>query len=150
MGGQGSSRWHGRATRDTVESTITLSIFRLRKQGMLMPGWTGLLTALDRYSMQARYSGDALILSYSYRPYTSSPLPPREMHYSIQIEQTQPHFGGVRHWFRCPECARRSGKLYFHAGMFVCRLCADLAYQSSREMSLAQMARMLRRSGWSL
>lgn len=42
---------------------------------------------------------------------------------------------GIRAWFSCPQCGRRSGKLYRHHGQsdFGCRHCFSLTYQSSCE-----------------
>ena len=36
--------------------------------------------------------------------------------------------GGIRYWFRCPQCSRRVGKLYPNA----CRKCLGLDYKKHR------------------
>jgi hypothetical protein len=60
---------------------------------------------------------------------------------SIPLETTQPRFGGVRWWGRCPlsvnhiPCGRRIAKLYLppRGKYFGCRSCHRLAYRSSQE-----------------
>jgi len=61
----------------------------------------------------------------------------------VALEYTEPHFGGVRPWFRCPgvvdgeTCGRRVRKLYFPRGAkhWFCRECYDLGYLTSRRSS---------------
>jgi hypothetical protein len=49
--------------------------------------------------------------------------------YPVRLDWTEPHFGGERPWFLCPEkgCGRRCAILYGPA-VFACRECHDLAY----------------------
>lgn len=63
---------------------------------------------------------------------------------TICIEATTPNYGGLRLWWTCPDCQRRSGKLYMppRASRFACRLCHDLSYES------AQMSRGLWPAVW--
>jgi hypothetical protein len=64
----------------------------------------------------------------------------RSVSYHVPLEYTEPNFGGVRPWFRCPShaggCGRRVGKLYLpiytDRDRFLCRECYDLGYRSSR------------------
>lgn len=53
----------------------------------------------------------------------------------VPLEYTEPNLGGVRPWFRCPNCQTRRGKLYLppSGGYFLCRECHDLGYRSSRD-----------------
>ncbi len=54
--------------------------------------------------------------------------------YSIRVERTPCHYGGVRHWFLCPRCGRRARILYLANGarpadcVFGCRICLGLTY----------------------
>lgn len=52
----------------------------------------------------------------------------------IPLDTTHTPNGGVRLWWRCPECSRRSGKLFRpHSGSyFACRWCHNLAYVSNQ------------------
>jgi hypothetical protein len=64
-----------------------------------------------------------------------------EADYRVALETTQPRFGGLRWWFRCPlvvrgqPCGRRVGKLYLPSGgrYYGCRHCYDLTYTSCQE-----------------
>jgi hypothetical protein len=59
----------------------------------------------------------------------------REPHrYEVPLLKTRPHFGGVRYWFGCPQCAGRVGALYLPAGArrFACRHCLSLVYRSQQ------------------
>ncbi|MGA8216889.1 MAG: hypothetical protein WB799_25115 [Candidatus Sulfotelmatobacter sp.] len=59
----------------------------------------------------------------------------------IPVTTTRPHFGGKRHWFKCPivrdgkPCGKRVGRLYLPPGTpaFGCRHCHNLTYRSARE-----------------
>lgn len=50
----------------------------------------------------------------------------------IALTATQPHFGGLRLWFVCPECERRCGRLYAsdEDWDWQCRVCQGLVYKS--------------------
>jgi hypothetical protein len=49
----------------------------------------------------------------------------------ITLTWTPCHYGGERPWWQCPGCHRRCGILYLRR-VWVCRLCAGLAYWSTR------------------
>lgn len=53
----------------------------------------------------------------------------------ILLDTTLTPKGGVRLWWRCPECSRRCGKLFQprDASLFACRWCHDLAYVSTQQ-----------------
>ena len=55
------------------------------------------------------------------------------MEYPVSITWTPCHYGGARAWFICPErgCGRRVAILY-GGGVFACRQCYQLAYDSQR------------------
>lgn len=54
--------------------------------------------------------------------------------YLVDLIYTNPHYGGKRWWFRCPNlhCARRVGILYLGPEM-ACRHCHRLAYGTQNE-----------------
>jgi len=75
---------------------------------------------------------DALRFKYTARPGTDDA---EQYEYKVNLDYTEPHFGGVRVWFLCPWCRTRRGKLYLPPGeeRFACRECHDLQYRSSRD-----------------
>jgi hypothetical protein len=52
---------------------------------------------------------------------------------SFPLEAAACRFGGVRWWWRCPDCGRRRASLYRAGGRWGCRACLDLAYRSQQE-----------------
>lgn len=50
----------------------------------------------------------------------------------VYIDKTACHFGGWRHWFNCPCCNKRVGKLYHGHYGFACRECYNLNYLSQQ------------------
>jgi hypothetical protein len=74
----------------------------------------------------------------------------------VPVSWTECHLGGWRPWFRC-SCGRRAAILYDGAGgLFACRYCCGLAYESQhlatrdRLISLARKIRMQLGGGPSL
>lgn len=67
----------------------------------------------------------------------------------IQLTTTPAGFGGVRKWFLCPRCDRRSGILYDEPVRgWACRICCNGRYASeveSRSDRLYRKVRKLRR-----
>lgn len=53
---------------------------------------------------------------------------------SIDLIATKTGYGGLRYWFRCPQCEARVGVVYKHSLSHVvgCRLCLKLDYKSHR------------------
>jgi|APHM01.1.fsa_nt_gi hypothetical protein len=137
MGGWGSGR-HEYATTPTVRQCYSLNC----------NNWTEAIDAPDGAYADVTWNesttigahilnktdgehADALRLTYTTQPGTDAA---REHEYRVEFEYTHPPFGGVRPWFRCPECDTRRGKLHLpRAGArFACRECHNLGYQSSR------------------
>jgi hypothetical protein len=132
MGGSGSGRWFRLDTpKDRVEDCVVLNIFKLGLE------WdkpcTGTFTA-GSCSMGFQLANNQLRLQYQVKSTGKS------LDYRIPLTRTFPNFGGYRLWFLCPNCNTRCGKLYLAPGQiyYLCRKCADLTYQSTREMSLAK------------
>lgn len=141
MGGPGSGR-HFRleSTKDTVEDCSILDIFRLVQKGTI--AWDisncGTLAASGRGGLLSfSLVENKLRLQYKRTGHN--------MDYCISLTRTYPHFGGYRLWFLCPHCQSRAGKLYLAPGhrYYLCRKCADVTYQSTREMSLSEAMAIL-------
>ena len=145
MGGFGSGRWGWHRKRTSVEDCMTLDLHQLARQGSFVAGRTASLRWLlgeqevGSIGDMVRPRGDGLlpVLSYRWRrmdeEWQSIELP-------IPLETTQPRFGGLRWWGRCPlavsgvACCRRVAKLYLPPGerFFGCRVCHGLTYHSAQ------------------
>ena len=132
MGGYGSG--YTGIKKYAVEECFVLSAKDFKKWGGFLPGRSGTLT----WSCNGEKSG-----SISYQTgesevtliYTANGVP---MRYPVQIWDTSPTYGGIRHYFLCPLVGCKSfkvDKLYLPptAKYFGCRLCYKLTYQSCRE-----------------
>jgi hypothetical protein len=145
MGGYGSGKYQSDQAKQTVEDGITLSIFKLCQEGTIF--WNSVIPRIG--GLQAGKScmwyclhNDMLTLRYTF---SSGPHAGRSVDCSIRISATHPNYGGQRLWWHCPECDRRCGKLYLAPAElhYLCRQCAQLTYQSTREMNRAKLWRYL-------
>jgi len=122
-------------SKDTVESKLELSVFSLKRLGMLTPGYSGLLnwtscrTGENRGSINIKTSDYRLDLSYRSKSYGQDWETVED---TIYLTETSPNYGGKRTWFLCPSCNSRRAKLY-GGKYFRCRGCLDLCYQTQLE-----------------
>ena len=69
----------------------------------------------------------------------------RTFAHAVQLVETYPHFGGRRWWALCPRCSRRCAVLHVYGvGTLGCRVCLELAYESTRETAFARACRRAR------
>lgn len=151
MGGYGSGR---RGAKDSTSEYRQFDVRKLQRAGRLTPGqsfnwnwWRGekLIAFID-----IRTEADRLILSYKTRSNGGDWQP---MEYAVYLDWTRCTYGGRRAWFRCPAtgCGRRVAILYC-GGVFACRHCYRLAYESQREADYDRIARradaIRERLGW--
>ena len=134
MGGCGSGRHRGVRKR-RVESCLALDVNELRRKGVLTPGAFGTLSwecgGDARASVVFRVGECALTLCY----HDQRAAEPRDVEQRVALSSVPGRFGGARDYFLCPgaECGRRVSILYFRRGVFRCRHCHGLAYESQRE-----------------
>lgn len=132
MGGYGSGR---RGGRDTTSDYLRLDVRKLQRGGFLRFGsrsshtWSRGGQPIGSINMRSEH--ESVVLSYRHR------RPGQEWvseEYRVAIEWMPCHYGGSRAWFRCPGsgCYRRVAVLY-GSGLFACRHCHQLAYDSQRE-----------------
>ena len=136
MGGLGSGR-HSGSGKITTTHFCALDVRHLQRKKLLEPGysfiWQWLRAAEVIASIRVRSEGDAARLAYESRG-------PGESWKSevcwVNLEWTPCHHGGQRAWFRCPGlgCGRRVAILYCR-GIFACRQCHNLNYQSQHEQA---------------
>src|SRR5882762_5622782 len=139
MGGMGSGHQKRYNTKREVEECYVLSAFSLRKHHILDEGAVchGTITT-KQGSIKFERERDVLILTYTIAPKRSIQL-------GLRVSHTRPRFGGQRPWLHCPECDRRCGKLYLAPGqeLFLCRECAHLTYQSTRDDTATRLRKAM-------
>jgi hypothetical protein len=152
MGGFGSGRHGGKSTTDDCRA---LDVRRLQRDGLLTPGqsfgWNWTRNGETVASIQIRAEARRVMLNYRHRR-TGDWTP---MEYPMYLDWTGCNLGGRRPWFLCPVagCGRRVALLYLGgAGIFACRHCYNLAYESQRETSSDRAGRranaIRKRLGW--
>ena len=125
--------WHRKTNTGELKS---IRIGYLSKHNMLASGFTGSLSWSCRGenlgSIGYACTGDEVQLSYTL---TDSITQQQTKHaYSVQLSQSPCHFGGSRSWLVCPRvgCGRRVASLYLAGGVFWCRHCHQLGYESQQ------------------
>lgn len=155
MGGIGSGRRY-QGGKDTTSDMRALDIRRLQRDGLLTPdkafGWNWYRNDERVASIFIQTEGTRLILKYQHQ---SRGRPCQPMEYPVDLEWTDCNLGGSRAWFLCPAkgCGSRVAILYIGGpGIFACRHCYQLAYDSQRESADDRAARradtIRRRLGW--
>ena len=138
----GRYRWD---KKQTVESALQLSIFKLNRWGLLRNGaastltWTRSLTGKKSKVGISVKMGD---LPYIRLYYTTTRQNGEtiDSDYRIGLTWTACRYGGKRFWFICPGCLKRVGILYLagESVQFQCRECSDLTYESCKELRLSR------------
>jgi hypothetical protein len=93
-------------------------------------------------SIQVTAALSQVILNYRHQRHASQS---RSFNYPVNLDSTSCNLGGTRVWFRCPAggCGRRVALLYLgSSGIFACRKCYGLAYESQRERDYDRVARL--------
>jgi hypothetical protein len=130
-------RWYYNK-KATVEASCNLTIFQLKKGGMLEGGrsamtvtWVSTNTGRKTHVTLEVYMTSEPYVRFKYsltdREGISTPYDSE-----VSLTTTPCNYGGVRYWFACPVCGRRVGGLYLAPGgrNFVCRRCNNLSYRS--------------------
>lgn len=151
MGGIGSGRWYRPTRRASVEHRPSLDIRAWQREGLLAPDCFLRGSFTQRNGIWVKVETGFVCFSYRHRTNGGE----REtVDYPVRLDTTPCHYGGERHWFRCPAagCGRRVAKLYLGRRIFVCRQCLRLAYPCQREARYDRMARrankLRERLGW--
>ncbi len=50
---------------------------------------------------------------------------------------------GTRYWYQCPQCGKRSTRLYVDSDRLTCRTCSGLCYASQSESQLKRWRRLV-------
>jgi hypothetical protein len=153
MGAQALWGRHRGVRKRRVESCLALNVNELRRKGALTPGGAGTLTWERNGEIHAslEFRADAAGLVFSF---DCGDEIPRAVEQTIALSSVPAAFGGARAYFLCPgaECGRRVSALYFRRGVFRCRHCHGLAYESQREDAVRRARRrankLRARLGW--
>jgi hypothetical protein len=128
--------------KDTVENSLDIDVFWLRKHGYLHGYKNGGITWTYRSGSKAsisictNISDEQKYLRFIYSSTDKATEQKVEYDYKVSIVTTTCEFGGVRYWFLCPlfkdgvGCNRRVAKLYLGTKYFGCRQCHNLTYDS--------------------
>ncbi|WP_282608975.1 hypothetical protein [Pelagibius sp. Alg239-R121] len=132
MGGYGSGPT--RCPKTAAEDTLTLSIFDLKRLGVL--GKDSRTAGSLSWSSGSSISYSAMVYSAGY-PNIRLDFSCRgkSITQEIQLTQTTLASGGKRWWFLCPVTFERVGKLHFAGSppRFACRKAHNLTYRSCQE-----------------
>jgi len=133
-----------RRRRQVVENCWPLSIYALRKGGLLDHEYCEARATMnfgDQFKFELlflRYPEP--ILRVRYKSDCCPADEPYDCDYPIKLTTTPCHFGGHRYWFICPRwecgwaCRRRVAKLWLPPGgdFFWCRQCYCLTHYSAQ------------------
>lgn len=143
MGGYGSTRWANHDKADTVEDALVLGVADLVRLGLLLQEKVMISRSIVWTSSRTKETTASVFLDVD----TLTATPPfvrfryqengNPKDYRVLLDSTRPPFGGLRWWWRCPAmgCGKRAGKLYLPSGggIFACRTCHRLTYESAQE-----------------
>src|SRR5438445_13592379 len=119
MGGYGSTRWGSYPTKAMVEQCNVIDAAEWMRAGILREGlwhsgtcrWT---SCTGEAQAAMRFEVDTMDPTCpSVRLMYTMPPTGEHLDYVISLENTRPHWGGVRWWFTCPlvvngrHCGRR-------------------------------------------
>ena len=144
MGGRGSGRHWYCDVKDTIDDCRAIDVRRWQRDGLLVPhqafGWQWSRHDKVMASIRVRTEGNRIMLIYRHRNRGEEEW--QDENYLVYLDWTACNFGGERPWFLCPavDCGRRVAILYC-GGIFACRHCHQLAYESQRETYDSRAAR---------
>jgi hypothetical protein len=136
---------HNAKGTNTVESTRSIDVMRLRRAGFLVgwrrAGWQWSYSDGSSANIDIEDGHDAIVLRYKYR---SSWQDWQSVEQRVPIRWTRCRFGGERPWFVCDVltngkyCGREVTKLYGAGRLFACRHCYQLGYAAQRGDAMDQ------------
>jgi ribosomal protein L37AE/L43A len=135
MGGYGSGQWYRWNSKPTEDNFHILSISRLVEQGAVKNNihrtgkWQWLIDNAPVSNID--YEVNTRDGNRFFRAVYCTVETDKHYDFKIPLCTTNPHYGGVRWWFNCPNCSKRVGKLY-NSGIYACRTCVGMAYESQR------------------
>lgn len=128
----------GRPGRDLkVEDCRRLDARKLQSAGLFLQPWAGFWfwsdqkTGTKKASINIVTAQSSIQLKYSCNK--------RVVMDFIQLEKVKCGFGGVRFIFICPDCSRTATVFLFKNGLFRCRCCQNLRYESQSDNAIGRL-----------
>jgi hypothetical protein len=148
MGGSGSGRWGWHIKKTTIEQCAAIDSAQWTRAGILHDG-----CICSGQQSFIRYDVNTADGMHSYVNLTYDLRSGEHLDYLVFLETTQPHYGGLKWWFKCPlvrngqPCKRRVQKLFLppRGSRFGCRHCYNLSYASRSHSSLDRSREKARR-----
>ncbi len=138
MGGYNSGRWHGHDKAQTVHACTKLraSWIPRRDDELRQTVSAGIDLVRHGSRVEITYRGNKfvrdVVRKMLNKPPTSEPPSPLWKGW-LSVTETPIGDRARRHtrlWFVCPRCYCRAFYLYFHGGLFACRTCCKLTYET--------------------
>jgi len=138
----------GRPAHRPCESHYrSVDVRRFVREGMFArSGWHGWQWTNDGVqvaSISFIVDPSARSIRFEYRQTVDGKV--RDIKVTVWTETTPCHFGGVRWWWRCPNCTRRCARLFLVTGGMGCRACLRMIYASQREDAVGRSWRRTQR-----
>ena len=113
----------------------SVDIRRFAREGLLARpgrhGWQWTEDGVKVASIGLRVDLDAHAIHFDYRQTVDGKA--RDIKFTVWLETTACNFGGVRWWWRCPNCSRRCARLFLVTGGMGCQPCLKMSFASQRE-----------------
>ncbi len=144
MGGLGSGR-RRYSPRTRLDYLDAIDANELQRRCSFEPG--SFATIPSRVSELTCFVVHMASDTLTVRASVADPEPHRWPEISVPLAVQECRFGGVRHYFRCPNqqtdgsCDRQVTKLYFLKDRILCRQCTGLAYRSQSQSPLSRNLR---------
>lgn len=144
----------GQPKKDCLEQFRRLDCRQMQRKGVLNAGnrgnWAWFDTDTGKETGRIGYESTPNHLTLSYC------IGDQSHRYSIELERMACNYGGSRVWFNCPAmgCGKRVAMLFLKGGVFACRHCQRLNYQSQQlaksDQHRIRMHRIRERLSWPL
>ena len=142
---RGGSRYGaGRPARNVrIESLHRLDVRELQRRGWLLAGqsceWAWSRDGQRSGAVGVTVSADAVTLDYCYGDKGEA------KRVVLYLQRTACQYGGSRPWFTCPRCSHRVAVVCMAGGIWGCRHCLRVRYQSQSEDTIQRTWRRSRK-----
>ena len=149
MGGWNSGRWQGYNKKRVVGDCVILKsdllndsqYFHGVREWFHSGGWLGSVrskygeeVSFSNYDLGDKDATHIILYTSYYKTNRSGHRYPKEL-LSMDLDVTTLVSGGLRVWWKCPQCGTRVRNLYSPPGPFpfACRKCHNLTYKSCQD-----------------